>query len=165
MKPKTLRTLQIIALALFVFAFLLSIVSIFLQDTIKSSFYGYKEGDPVFQARTAPYGSIIGCFAHTLLALIWLLLLIKGLSRGGSIAAVIVLSILLILYQTAISPVAGIFITRSVNVRGIDALASYNAVSSFTSKLTMPFSTTGNLLMLLSLGGACGRDTRSCEQN
>ena len=160
MKLKTLRTLQIIALALFLFAFLLSIASIFLQNPIKSLFYGYKEGHPVYQTRTAPYSAVIGCFVHALLALIWLLLLIKGQSRRGSITAVIVLSILFLLYQTAISPVAGIFITRSVSARGVNALAAYNVISSFTSMLTAPFSATGNLLMFLSLGGACGRDTR-----
>ncbi len=158
MSLKTAKTLQIIAFALFAFALLLSVVSIFAQNLFKSLFGAPSDA---YDIRVIPYQPILYCFVRTVLALIYLLIICGHPTRKGTIAITIVMTILFVLLDTVISPVVGTTITfLTGNSGGALSLAATNAVVNGVQLITRFFTIPAALLMFLSLGGACGKDYR-----
>ena len=155
MSQKACKTLQIIAFIFFAFAFLLSIVSIFAQDLIKSI---YNLPPESYEYRVIPYQTIAYSFVRTLFALIYLLIICGRPSRRGTIAITIVMAALFIAFNTVISPVVGTLFTSLSARAGAAALSAASVVNTGASWITGFFTAPATLLMFLSLGGACGKD-------
>ena len=161
MSLKAAKTLQIIAFILFAFALLLSVVSIFAQNLIKSI---YSSPADTYDVTVIPYQSIIYCFMRTLFALIYLLIICGHPTRKGTIAITIVMAILFIVFNTVISPVVSVIITGLMANYGTMMYAAYSVVSTGVSFITGLFTAPATILMFLSLGGACGKDYRLQSQ-
>ncbi|MBO4410844.1 MAG: hypothetical protein J5794_01450 [Lachnospiraceae bacterium] len=155
MKLRTARTLQIIAFVFFAAAFVLSIVSIFIQNTIKTAFSAAPALRNVF---VIPYYVILACTIHLGIALIPFLVLLKKPTRKATIVATIIVAVLTVV-NGALSMLLSTLITAMVGrLGGSEVLAAYTTVSSGASFLTSLFTTPAAVLMFLSLGGACGKD-------
>ena len=155
MSQKACKTLQIIAFAFFAFALLLSIVSIFAQDLIKSIYSAPAE---LYGYRVIPYQAIAYCLIRTLFALIYLLIVCGHPSRRKTIAITVVMAALFIAFNTVISPVIGTVITAVAGNYGVAALSATTIVNTGVNFITGFFTAPATLLMFLSLGGACGKD-------
>ena len=154
MKVKTAQVLQIIATVLYLLSFIACIVSIFFQQEIKGLF---AQDPAVINCRSVPYASLIISLVFLLLAVIYLILVLSIRSRGGSIAAVIIMAFLVIVIWIGMETVGSVFVNCMVAAEGATALASYsvleNAVRMGTEVLMIP----ATALMFLSMGGFCGK--------
>ena len=153
---KTAKKLQIIAFALFAAAFVLSIVCIFTQDLIRSIYH-----TPDVHARMIPYPQIISRLFHLILALVWLLMVLRTPDRKKTILITIVISILYLVYGIIVSPIISSAFAARMLQHGQDVFAAYNAVTSFTSTVTSIIASPASILMFLSLGIACGVNLRT----
>ena len=154
MKVKTAQVLQIIATVLYLLSFIVGVVSIFFQQEIKRLF----SADPaVINYRSVPYASLIMSLVFLLLAVIYLILILSVKSRGGSIAAVIIMFVLTVLLWIGMETAGSLFVNYMVAAEGAVALASYsvleNAVRMATDVLMIP----ATALMFLSMGGFQGK--------
>ena len=154
MKVKTAQVLQIIATILYLIAFIAGVVSIFFQQEIKELF---TPDAAVINYRSVPYASLIISLVFLLLAVIYLILVLSVKSRGGSIASVIIMSILTIVLWVGMETAGRVFVNYLVAAEGATALASYslleNAVSTASKVLMIP----ATALMFLSMGGFQGK--------
>lgn len=157
MSVKTCRVLQIIAFVLFALAFLCAILAIPFQKFLVSIY----TSDPAVLAEfNFPWQALLHSFFLLIPALIYLILVLKPMSPGGSKATVIVLAIHLGFLLILILPLLSTFITSEVAREGQIALVHYNNLNSITSIVTSLLTVPAEIMMLLSMGGFFGKDSR-----
>ena len=158
MSLNTARILHVIASALFLLALLASILVIFFQAQIKQL---YTQDPEVIAFRSVPIGPIVNILIRLLIAMVYMILLFAlKPSKGGSIAVVIVLSVLLLLHGILITNTVNLLSQASANAYGVYAVASYSAVSGAASRLSAFFTVPASILMAVSMGGYWGQSAR-----
>ena len=108
--------------------------------------------------RMAGLFSIVNTVIRLLIAGVYLvLILLLKPTKGGSIAVVIVFSVLLVLNGVLISPLIGLGFQSAVARYGAVMMASHAALSGFVSGLVSFFTVPASILMYLSMGGYWGK--------
>ena len=154
MSTKTSKTLHIFAFILILLTMVFVLVGwLFLKEWV----IGLMSGVPEYQtADIVPWENIIEAGFVLFIALIWLIILLTRPGRGATITWTIILSVLLIAYYAfGIHYLATFFIGRMTMEGG-----NYAAYSIFKSAMTILSHfglVPGGVLMLLSMGGACGK--------
>jgi len=149
------RILHIVAFALFLLAFLVPILAIPFQGQIKSL---YTTDPEVLMVTSVPIEAIVNTVIRLLIAGVYLvLILLLKPTKGGSIAVVIVFSVLLVLNGVLISPLIGLGFQSAVARYGAVMMASHAALSGFVSGLVSFFTVPASILMYLSMGGYWGK--------
>ena len=155
MSVKGCRRLQLIAMILFIASLLFCLAAIPLQGPLKRLMSAPYE---VLQIRSIPWNSLLGCLVHTVLAVLFYVIIRKPLTRSKSRAAVIVFAILLGVLSLLGSFTGTIISTLIGRFGGAAAIVSYStlegSVSLFCPVLRLP----ACVLMLLAMGGICGKD-------
>ena len=157
MRMNAVRILQIIAVALFAFALLLSVISIPAQNVIKQF---YASNASLQTVRVVPYASIISCLIYALLASVCLLLCLRNPTRQTTIIITVTAAILFVLLDTIILRLVGVCFTGMYAKREIEYIAAYNYVETGVAVLVSFFTVPAKALLFLSLGGACIIDRR-----
>ena len=158
MSLKTCRVLHTIAFVLFALAFLLAILAIPFQKGLISL---YTSDPDVLSHFNFPWGTLLRCFFWMIPALLYLILVYRRMAPGGTKAVVIVLAILSGLQMLLFIPVLETWITALISKEGMIATMHYNSLNGAASFLTSFLLIPAEILMFLSMGGFCGKDTRS----
>ena len=158
MRMNTIRILQIVAVALFVVALLISVISIPAQNIIKQF---YSADDSLFTVRVVPYASIISCLLYGLFAVVCLLLFLQNPSRQATMVITVISAILFVLLDTIILRLVSIRFTHMYAKRDTIDIAAYTYVESGVGILVSLFTVPAKALLFLSLGGACANNCRA----
>ena len=158
MSVKTCRTLQIIAFILFALAFLGTLLAIPFQKAIVSI---YTSDPAVLSEFNFPWAALLRTFFLLIPALVYLILVFRSMTPAGTRAAVIVLAIVMGLTMALFLPLLDLGITALVNREGMIAAAHYSSLNGAVTFLTAFSLVPAEILMLLSMGGFFGKDTRS----
>lgn len=158
MSIKTCRILQIIAFALFAMSFLGALLAIPFQKTIISI---YTTDEAVLSEFNFPWAALLRTFFLLIPALVYLILVFRSMTPAGTRAAVIVLAIVMGVTMALCLPLLESWITVLVGQEGTIAMAHYSSLNGAVSFLTAFSIVPAEILMLLSMGGFFGKDTRS----
>ena len=158
MSIKTCRILQIIAFALFAMSFLGALLAIPFQKTIISI---YTTDEAVLSEFNFPWAALLRTFFLLIPALVYLILVFRSMTPAGTRAAVIGLAIVMGLTLALFLPLLDLGITALVNREGMIAAAHYSSLNGAVTFLTAFSIVPAEILMLLSMGGFFGKDTRS----
>ena len=158
MSVKTCRVLQIVAFSLFALALLGTFLAIPFQKAIISI---YTSDPEILSQFNFPWGSMLRCFLYLIPALIYLILVFRRMSPGGSRATVIALAIVTGLTMAFSAPLFDTMITALVGQEGQWHMVHYNYLNGGVSFVTAFLLVPAEILMFLSMGGFFGKDTRS----
>ena len=162
MSTKASKILQVIAFALFALALLVCIASIFAQTPIKKL---YSASPEIMAVRSVPFAAIAAAVIHVVLALIFMLVVLGRPSKGAVKAVGIIMAVLFVIFDAAVIPLIGMFVTGLVGRHGSAALASYSTLSSGVSAITNILCVPATILMFISIGALFGKDpSREPEQ-
>ena len=158
MSIKTCRVLQIIAFILFALAFLGAILAIPFQKTIISI---YTSDPTVLSEFNFPWAALLRSFLLLIPALVYLILVFQRMAPGGTRATVIILAIVMGMTLALSIPLLDLLVTTLVGQEGQIAMVHYNYLNSAVSLITAFLLVPAEILMFLSMGGFCGKDTRA----
>ena len=155
MSTKTSKVLHIIAFILIFLAAAFVIVGwLFLKDVLMSLMSASAD---LLKVDLVPWENIIEVGFVLFLALIWLIVLLAKPGRGATIAFTIIITVLLIAYYAVGYAFLNAYFNQEAAYDGAIALASYSTFKSVLSICSRFALAPGVVLMLLSMGGACGK--------
>ena len=158
MSIKTCRILQIVAFILFAMSFLGALLSIPFQRTIVSI---YTTDEVVLSEFNFPWAVLLRTFFLLIPALVYLILVFQRMAPAGTRTTVIVLAIVMGVTMALCLPLLETWITVLVGQEGTIAMAHYSSLNGAVSFLTAFSLVPAEIMMLLSMGGFFGKDTRS----
>ena len=156
MSTKTAKVLHVIAFILIVLtmAFVLLGWLVF-KDKLMLLVGGSVE---MMNVDVVPLGAIIEVGFVLLLAVIWLLVLLAKPGRGATIAMTIILAVLLIGYFAVGKAFLNAWLQQRVAAEGAMNLAAYSQFNYVLTTIMNFAFVPGVILMILSLGSACGKN-------
>lgn len=162
MSTKTGKVLHVIAFILIVLtmAFVLLGWLVF-KDKLMLLVGGSVE---MMSVDVVPLGAIIEVGFILLLALIWLLVLLAKPGRGATIAMTIILAVLLIGYFAVGKAFLNAWLQQRVAAEGAMNLAAYSQFNYVLTTIMNFAFVPGVILMILSLGSACGKNFKPEEE-
>ena len=111
-----------------------------------------------------PWENIIEVGFVLLLALIWLIVLLAKPGRGATITMTIIISLLLAAYYAVGGAYLQVFFMSDIASEGAMAIAAYSSLKTSMTICTHFALVPGITLMLLSLGGACGKNFKKTAE-
>ncbi len=159
MSTKAAKILHFIAFGLIVMSFAMVFIT---WLVLREDLLALGSSSPaVMQAKFVPWELIIQSLFTLILAAVWFVILLNRPDRSTTIAMAIVIPTLLAGYYALLKFVLSVTFTAVNSRMGANTLAALAAFNSLAGVLTGAFLVPGTVLMLLSLGGACGRDFKA----
>ena len=162
MSTKTAKVLHVIAFILILLTMAFVLVSFLMFKTeLLNLVHAPQE---LLDVSFTPWGLIIEVGFILLLALIWLLVLMNRPGRGATISMTVIMAILLIGYFAVGKPFLNVWLQQKAAAEGVyslSALSQFNYVASTIANFAF---VPGLVLMVLSLGSACGKNFKLQEE-
>lgn len=166
MSRKAIRVLAVLAFSLYAAAMIFSALAVTVFRTFILQLSGAFESPHLFAAAGStpvPAAALFVLFMEFGVSLTLMILAFRLRTDPGSRVAVIVLAILLAIFRAMSYPLS---IAQNLSVAhslGAESLAVMSAMNGTLSVIETVLSVPANILMLLAMGGFCGRAGRLCE--
>ena len=162
MSTKTAKVLHVIAFILILLTMAFVLVGwLFFKEQLMMLVQAPEE---FFSVEFTPWVLIIEVAFVLLLALIWLLVLVNNPGRGATIAMTVIMAILLIGYFAVGKPFLNIWAQQMAAQNGATALAALSQFNYAAGTIANFAFVPGVILMILSLGSACGKNFKTAEE-
>ena len=150
--------LTAISLGLRVLALVAVAAVTLLQGSLKQDYAGI---EAVTRIRTVPWNSIVQVLIWLIFTGVVLLILRRRPDRNGTIILTVAAAILCAVLGGTLSLVLDNLYLRALSMKGTAELASASALARILSRVLAELNAPALILLLLALGGTCGRDFRT----